>query len=864
MDYLDLNDAMLLMLKRLFAKKYSLMSKLSVLVTFTVLLVLAILGLYFDDFLKARFLDDTQQRMQRGYQRLAYNLKGIERELRDGIAFIKTDEKTLASIDLINNYQDKNNYNSFLIDEEKKAIATELLNRVKLSFNSDIALYDQQGELIAFVSKEEGGYLLNFFSFEAGQRKIYRRYEQHSVYSPGQPMQQEGNISFLHKDYYSPDQLLRGSIITYHQLGGDVVIKSHQSIFQGDTGKVIAHIEMSKILDKDYFGQLSKDIDLDISPSFDTQLDSQAKLLNENWEVPLLNIIQNDQEYLGIVKKQMSGGAVYFAARLDKVALNTVLNQSRGQFLLLLIGVALTTLLLMRDLIRRSLQRPLSALMMQIRKIEKQDYSSSAALETGDELQDISMNINQLASAVQEREALLQQARNEQEFLSNHDALTGLPNRRFFSQRLSLSLDMAKHNHTQLAILFLDLDQFKVVNDTLGHDIGDTLLVEVSQRLLPYNTSKQTLARIGGDEFNILVEGVHDVGELRHTVEQYLALFQKPFVCGGMDLSISASIGVALYPKDGENSVTLIKHADLAMYKSKDKGRNNYSFYSDGLAEQVQQRADMTQALKLAIESGNQFELYYQPKIAVVTHQIHAVEALIRWHHPKHGNVSPVQFIPLAEETGLIIPIGQWILQQGCKDFVQLQQEGIELDHISMNVSNVQLRNDDMIAVVKHAMHLSGISPKQVELEITESYIAKDVNHAIQVLQSLRDLGVDLAIDDFGTGYSSMSYLTKLPVTRIKIDKSFVDGLPHNKDSATLTRSVIALAKNFKLAITAEGVEQEDQLRFLEQEQCDEVQGYYYAKPMCLKDLKGYCRSSRGDISPTKSNVIHLSGNLHK
>jgi EAL domain-containing protein (putative c-di-GMP-specific phosphodiesterase class I) len=290
------------------------------------------------------------------------------------------------------------------------------------------------------------------------------------------------------------------------------------------------------------------------------------------------------------------------------------------------------------------------------------------------------------------------------------------------------------------------------------------------------------------------------------------------------------------------------------MYKAKDKGRNIYSFYSDDLAEQTLQRAEMTQALKAALESGDQFELHYQPKIDVAAGRIGSIEALIRWRSPAYGNVPPVRFIPLAEETGLIVPIGQWVLQQGCRDFVRLMQEGYALDHVSINLSNVQLRSDDMMATLRQAIDASGIDPEKLELEITESYIASDAGHAVQLLQAFRDMGIGLAIDDFGTGYSSMSYLKKLPVTRIKIDKSFIDGLPDNKDSITLTRTVVGLAKNFGLAITAEGVEQEEQLGFLVQEQCDEIQGYYFAKPMPFDELREYCRIAFAE----KANVVRL------
>lgn len=833
--------------------KLNLLTKLSLLVTSAVLLVVVALGFYFNDFLKDRFLDDTQQRMQRGFVRLAYNLKEIERELREGIAFIGNDEKTIASVDLINKYQDKSNYNLFLIDEEKKNVVAELLNRVKLSFNSDIAIYDQNGELIAFVSKEDEGYQLNFFSYEEGERKLFRRLEQHAVYSPSQSLPK--GIAFTHKDYYTAEQLLHGSSITYHRQGGDVVIRSHQSIFQGETGKVIAHIEMSRILDKQYFANFSRDIDLDIGLSFDVM--KANAVLGENLSVQHIDIAQNDQEYLGVLKKGMDSGAVYFVARLDKAALNAVLNRSRSQFLLLLIAVAVTTLLLIRYLIRRRLELPLTALMEQIRKIERQDYSASDEVRTGDELEDISASVNQLALAVHDRESQLQQARKEQEYLSDHDALTGLPNRRYFSKCLEHTLDSTRESRAQFAVMFLDLDQFKLVNDTLGHIIGDELLVQVAKRLIQQPGSGQTLARIGGDEFNILIEGVGDIVQLKEIVAQYLARFHEPFLCAGLEIDISASIGVAIFPRDGEDSVSLIKHADLAMYKSKDKGRNNYSFYSGDLAEYAQKRVDMTGALKLAIEAGDQFELYYQPKTSVLTHKIGAIEALLRWHSPGFGMVPPAQFIPLAEETGLIVSIGLWVLKQGLRDFLELQREGIQLDHISLNVSNVQLRSAETVAAIKEVIAASGVAPDHIELEITESYIADDVNHAIEVLQSFRNMGVGLAIDDFGTGYSSMSYLKKLPVTRIKIDKSFVDGLPDNEDSITLTNSVIALAKNFALAITAEGVEHESQLQFLEQQCCDQIQGYYFSKPLPYNELKKYCRSSLRN--PKKgSNVIQL------
>jgi len=833
--------------------KFSLMVKFSVLVTVAVLMVTVTLGFYFDRFLQQQFFEDTRQHMDRGYQRLAYNLKSTEQELLNGIAFAKGDDKTIASIELINHYQDKSNYNTFLIDEEKKSLALALLSRVKLSFNRDIALYDQHEELIAFVHKEKEKYKLSYVSFASGSSQIYSRYEEHEEYQRTGSLSPDGNITPLHKSYYTLGQLTQGGVITYHRIGNEVVIKSHQNIFDDLNGRLVGHIEMSNVLDNAYFEQLSRDVGINIAASFDPIHDKQALELNERWEVPSIAIVQTHQEYIAALKKKLTSETVYFVARLDKVPLHRVLNDNRIQLLLLLLLVATAILVLMRYVIRRNLQLPLGLLMAQIGKIERQDYSSSTRLETGDELQEISQSINQLAQAVQEREILLEQSRNEQEHLSKHDALTGLPNRRFFAQRLQQAMDKAKRHNRGMALLFLDLDQFKLVNDSLGHDVGDLLLIKVTQRLT-MGEEPHTLARIGGDEFNILIEGEQEYDRLDVIAERYLAMFHAPFDCDGMVLAISASIGVAIYPKDGDDCVTLVKHADLAMYKSKDKGRNNYSYYSDDLAEQTRQRAGIIQALKAAVEAGDQFEMHYQPKVATSSGKIHGVEALIRWHSPVYGKVSPARFIPLAEETGLILEIGQWVLQQGCRDFMRLCSEGYELDHISINLSNVQLRNGDMMATLQSAIQDSGIAPSKIELEITESYIANDVDQAIQLLQSFRNLGVRLSIDDFGTGYSSMSYLQKLPVTRLKIDKSFIDGLPHNRDSITLTRTIITLAKNFGLETTAEGVEQVEQLNFLIEEKCDEIQGYYFGKPMRFDALKAFCHKTlAGD-----TNIIHL------
>lgn len=389
----------------------SLATKLSVVVTSAVILTLVALGIYFDGFLQNNFFDNAQQRMQHGYKRLAYNLNNIETELRDGIDFIKTDQSMRASIDLINNYQDKSNYNTYLIDEEKKTIALMLLSQVKLSFNNDIALYDQNMELISYVSKELSGYRLHFLSFEGGVPQLYHRYENYGDYVSTEFTPQSHIL--LHHDASVMEHQQPGQIVTtYHRLGDDIVIKAHLDISDEDTGHPVAYIELSKILDQAYFEQLSADLDINLTHSFDAPFSDLAEALGHAADVGALNVVQNDHEFISAMKRESENGQIYFVARLDKTKLNSILNENRTGFLILLFAVAAVTLLLMRYLIKHSLAMPLDALMGQIHKIERHDYSPSDRVTTGDELEAISASVNQIAFAVQEREASLRKSQD--------------------------------------------------------------------------------------------------------------------------------------------------------------------------------------------------------------------------------------------------------------------------------------------------------------------------------------------------------------------------------------------------------------------------------------------------------------------
>ncbi len=821
----------------------NLTTKLAWLVTLSVLLLLFALGAYFDEFLRANFLVVTSKRMQHVYERLGYNLNQIEAGLKDGAAFAKADERLLASVELINHYQDKQRYSPFLIDEEKKTLATQLLDRVKLSMNSDIVLFDKDDELVAYASRVSGGYQIGYLSHVGGKPQIFNKNEGAAEFQVGQ-LPVAGNIREAHLVANTNEHRMPSGFMTSQQVGNSLTIINHQSVFDSRTGRALAHLEMARNLDAPYFAELSREMDVDLKLSFESDFAQYAGDLDSKDATAALIITELGDHYVGVMKRKTVTGVAYFSVAVDRAPHNAIINTHRYRFLLLMAIVGAVILTVMRVVIHQNLALPLGQLMAQIRRVEKGDYALSSTVNTGDELQEISVNVNRLAHAVHEREQSLERARNEQEYLSNHDSLTGLPNRRFFTQRLEHALDLARRKHTELAVLFMDLDQFKSVNDTLGHDVGDDLLLQIGERLHASARSSDTLARIGGDEFNVLIENVSNIQEVEAILEKYLTLFCEPFTCRSHEINITVSIGVALYPQDGADSISLLKYADLAVYKAKESGRDRYSFFSEDLARHAHIKAEMIHSLKVAIESGNQLTLHYQPKVNVATGKVVSAEALIRWNSPEFGAVSPLRFIPLSEETGQILAIGEWVIHQGCKDLAAMNRAGITLEHLSMNVSNVQMRGHDLGAILREAIGKNELSARQIELEITESYIAEDIAQAIGTLNEFRALGVQLAIDDFGTGYSSMSSLHRLPFTRMKIDKSIIDRLPDNHDSVSITRAMLGLAKSFGLAVTAEGVERADQLQFLRDEGCDEIQGYYFAKPMPLDDFIAHCRLS--------------------
>jgi diguanylate cyclase (GGDEF)-like protein/PAS domain S-box-containing protein len=426
--------------------------------------------------------------------------------------------------------------------------------------------------------------------------------------------------------------------------------------------------------------------------------------------------------------------------------------------------------------------------------------------------------------------------------LAYFDSLTGLPNRASFLDRLDRDVRRAMHHGERLAVLFLDMDGFKNINDTLGHVAGDSLLREIADRLRlglrpsdvvargELTDAEAELARLGGDEFTVLIPRLAHSEDALVVARRIRKLMHRPFKVNDREVVLTASIGIAVYPDDGADAAALLKHADTAMYHAKDEGRDNCQFYSPALTEQAMRRLNMETSLRLALER-EEFFLAYQPQLDIATGCIHSVEALIRWRHPERGLISPAAFIPFAEENGLIVPIGEWVLRTACQDAARWQASGSPL-RVAVNLSPVQFRNPYLLGTIRQVLAEAGLAPELLELEVTEGALMEDSDTTLATLHALRDEGMQIALDDFGTGHSSLSYLKRLPLNKLKVDQSFVRGLPDDKDSLAIVKAIVSLAKNLGFSVTPEGVETLEQARVLQQLACETLQGYYFSKPI--------------------------------
>jgi len=446
-------------------------------------------------------------------------------------------------------------------------------------------------------------------------------------------------------------------------------------------------------------------------------------------------------------------------------------------------------------------------------------------------------------------------AEEQVQFLAYYDALTRLPNRTLLKDRLSQALASARRRKDKIALLFLDLDRFKDINDSLGHSVGDLLLQDVAARLKRFAREQDTVARLGGDEFLIVLTAVKDSRDAAVAAERLMDVMTSEFVIQGHTLSVSGSLGISMFPEHGADGETLIKNADAAMYCAKTSGRNNLRFFTEDMNAQVGERLTLENSLRLALER-NELSLVYQPQMDIATGKITGLEALLSWKHPELGLVPPDKFIRTAENSGLILPIGEWVLRTACSQARKWQDEGLPAVTVAVNVSAVQFRQEGFCKLIRRLLHETGLAPQYLELELTESLLLSNADVTLSVLQGLKAMGLKLAIDDFGTGYSSFSYLRQFQVNKLKIDRSFIRDVATNANDAAITAAIISMTKSLNLKVIAEGVEDEAQMSFLRAHQCDEIQGYYFSRPLTVDKVADKLHGEK----PEPHAQAHASG----
>ncbi|MBL0038035.1 MAG: EAL domain-containing protein [Nitrosomonadales bacterium] len=446
-----------------------------------------------------------------------------------------------------------------------------------------------------------------------------------------------------------------------------------------------------------------------------------------------------------------------------------------------------------------------------------------------------------VVSDISERKA----AEERMVYIAQHDFLTNLPNRMMLHDRLAQAIAHAGREQRKVAVMFLDLDRFKGVNDTLGHLVGDKLLKVVAGRISSVARTSDTVSRLGGDEFAVMLPYIENTDDVATIAIKLLASIAGSCVIDGNEIEVTTSIGISVFPEDGNDSESLIAHADAAMYQAKGNGRNNYQFFTHEMNRRTLERMAIKNKLSHALERNELF-LLYQPQVDLQSGRIVGVEALIRWNHPVYGHVLPAQFIPIAEENGLIPPMGEWVLREACRQNQEWRKLGLMKITMAVNLSAVQFRQKNLGEIIKAILYESGLAPSGLELEITEGVVMQDAEAAILLLEDMKAMGLKLSVDDFGTGYSSLSYLKRFPIDKFKIDQSFVRDLATDTDDAVIVSTIISMAHSLKLKVIAEGVETAEQLAFLKQQGCDEIQGYYFSQPVSAEEFTKLLSSDRG------------------
>ena len=585
-------------------------------------------------------------------------------------------------------------------------------------------------------------------------------------------------------------------------------------------GAVIVEFNLDEIVkrhlpkDKSLYVQLLKKGEVLQSHNHDPRIMYKSNLHTAEAVTPLFKRLEIDMK-TGVPEKE------FMAPVID--AIKTLLLTG---FIIIILSIFQATRT------AKNITAPILKLYHRVKSSTAEKDVLCSPLGSNDELED-------LAQAFDERTLMLQ-------YQAEHDSLTDLPNRLLFLDRLRQSIKKAERDDTKLAVLFIDLDRFKEVNDAYGHAMGDELLQVVASNIKKALRKTDTIARLGGDEFAVMLVDIHNVDLVVDLTQKLIEIFKDPLILEQNQFFITCSLGIAVYPFNGITPEELVKNADAAMYRAKDEGRNTYQFYTQDMTDKAFERVTLENELRHAI-INDEFTVCFQPQYQIENRKITGMEALIRWQHPSMGMVSPGKFIPLAEETGMIVEIDRLVMKKAMTQFMEWKLAGLQPGKLSINLSMIQLNHEDFLDAVKVIIFDSQIEPRELLFEVTETQVMRNPERSVIMLQQLKELGVNLAIDDFGTGHSSLSHLKRLPVDKIKIDRSFVMDIPQDKDDIELTNAIIALSQSLGLDIIAEGVETEEQARFLIQAGCVEAQGYYFSTPLDVGSMEQLLRESRED-----------------
>jgi diguanylate cyclase (GGDEF)-like protein len=566
-----------------------------------------------------------------------------------------------------------------------------------------------------------------------------------------------------------------------------------------------------------------------VNPMFDRRVE-------EGFEGPGVTTNSLGIEALSLSRNMKSTGWFVLAAVPTEEAFAPIVTLKRQIYLAALL-MTLVMIAILRFVLARQLAPLVDAGVRMRRMIESKEAFAPIPVKRKDEIGELVENFNQLV-------LWRKVAEHQMEFLAHHDALTGLPNRLLVQDRFEQAKAYADRAKSKVALLFLDLDNFKTINDSLGHTVGDSLLKQIASRLGECVRDTDTISRQGGDEFLIVLPDLHDADAAAPVLVKVMERLQQPFHAEGHELATSVSIGIAIYPDDGAGFDTLLKTADMAMYRAKDAGRNTYCFFDEQMNVEAVENLAMRNGLKRAVARG-EFVLHYQPKINLSTEVVVGAEALIRWNHPEFGLIPPARFIPIAEESGLIVPIGEWVMREACRQAMAWRRAGLPGLTMAVNLSAAQFKRGDLEQSVINALEETGFDPNDLELELTESILIHNTENVLATVKRLKLMGLKLSIDDFGTGYSSLSYLKRFAVDKLKIDQSFIRDLATDPDDAAIVRAIIEMAHSLNLTTIAEGVENESMLAQLRIFHCDEVQGYLFARPMPAEEFKRYLSEKR-------------------